>query len=144
VKARDVIEAVDVDGLKPSARKAVDGLLAGYKLHQGQPVPVLRLDRLLGVTSDQGEQPQIVIVQSGGRQFGLIVDTLGPIPAIAASELQPLRDVTHKADVPALGVVATRDASGAPGGMLVLLDVDRLGASMTGEAGQETLVRAAE
>jgi len=144
VKARDVIEAVDVDGLKPSARKAVDGLLAGYKLHQGQPVPVLRLDRLLGVTSAPGEQPQIVIVQSGGRQFGLIVDTLGPIPAIAASELQPLRDVTHKADVPALGVVATRDASGAPGGMLVLLDVDRLGASMSGEAAQETLIRAAE
>lgn len=143
VKARDVIEAVDVEGLKPSARKASDGLLAGYKLHQGQPVPVLRLDRLLGVPDAQSEQAQIVIVQTGTRQFGVIVDSLGPIPEIAAAELQPLRDVTHKAEVPALGVVATRDASGAPGGMLVLLDVDRLDASVTGESGHE-LVRAAE
>ena len=143
VKARDVIEAVDIVGLKPSARKAGDGLLAGYKLHQGQPVPVLRLARLLGIPDVSSEEQQIVIVRAAGRTLGLVVDALGLIPEIAASELQPLRDLTAKTGVPALGVVATRDARGEPAGMLMLLDVDRLGARIDGENG-DSFIRAAE
>ncbi len=143
VRARDVVEAVDIVGLKPSARKAGDGLLAGYKLHQGQPVPVLRLARLLGIPDASSEEQQIVIVRAAGRTLGLIVDALGLIPEIAASELQPLRDLTSKTDVPALGVVATRNARGEPAGMLMLLDVDRLGARLQGEGGP-ALVQAAE
>lgn len=143
VRARDVVEAVDIVGLKPSARKAGDGLLAGYKLHEGQPVPVLRLARLLGIPDASSEEQQIVIVRAAGRTLGLIVDELGLIPEIAASELQPLRDLTSKTDVPALGVVATRNARGEPGGMLMVLDVDRLGARLQGEGGP-ALVQAAE
>lgn len=143
VRARDVVEAVDIVGLKPSARKAGDGLLAGYKLHDGQPVPVLRLARLLGIPDASSEEQQIVIVRAAGRTLGLIVDELGLIPEIAASELQPLRDLTSKTDVPALGVVATRNARGEPGGMLMVLDVDRLGARLQGEGGP-ALVQAAE
>lgn len=143
VPARDVIEAVDIAGLKPSAKKAGDGLLAGYKLHEGQPVPVLRLARLLGIPDASSDEQQIVIVRAAGRTLGLIVDALGLIPEIAASELQPLRDLTSKTDVPALGVVATRNARGEPAGMLMLLDVDRLGARLQGEGGP-ALVQAAE
>jgi chemotaxis signal transduction protein len=143
VRARDVIEAVDIAGLKPSAKKAGDGLLAGYKLHEGQPVPVLRLARLLGIPDASSDEQQIVIVRAAGRTLGLIVDTLGLIPEIAASELQPLRELTSKTDVPALGVVATRNARGEPAGMLMLLDVDRLGAKLQGEGGP-ALVQAAE
>lgn len=143
VRARDVIEAVDIAGLKPSARKAGDDLLAGYKLHKGQPVPVLRLARLLGIPDASSDEQQIVIVRAAGRTLGLIVDTLGLIPEIAASELQPLRELTSKTDVPALGVVATRNARGEPAGMLMLLDVDRLGAKLQGESGS-ALVQAAE
>ena len=138
-----MIEAVDIVGLKPSARKAGDGLLAGYKLHQGQPVPVLRLARLLGIPDVSSEEQQIVIVRAAGRTLGLVVDALGLIPEIAASELQPLRDLTAKTGVPALGVVATRDARGEPAGMLMLLDVDRLGARIDGENG-DSFIRAAE
>lgn len=144
VRARDVVEAVDIVGLKPSARKAGDGLLAGYKLHQGQPVPVLRLARLLGIPDASSEEQQIVIVRAAGLTLGLIVDSLGLIPEIAVSDLRPLRDITAKADVPALGVVATRDARGAPAGMLMVLDVDRLGARLQGEGGQGALIQAAE
>lgn len=143
VRARDVVEAVDIAGLKPSAKRATDGLLAGYKLHEGQPVPVLRLARLLGIPDASSEDQQIVIVRAAGRTLGLIVDALGLIPEIAASELQPLRDLTSKADVPALGVVATRNARGEPGGTLMLLDVDRLGAKLQGEGGP-ALIQAAE
>jgi chemotaxis signal transduction protein len=141
VKAQDVIEAVDIADLKPSARQAGDGLLAGYKLHEGVPVPVLRLARLLGIPDAPAEEQQIVIVYGAGRTLGLVVDALGPIPEIAASELQPLRDFTSKVSVPALGVVAGRDARGAPAGMLMLLDVDRLGARVENDAG---FIRAAE
>ncbi len=143
VKARDVVEAVDIVGLKPSARQAGDGLLAGYKLHHGQPVPVLRLARLLGIPDASSEEQQIVIVRAAGRTLGLVVDALGLIPEIAASELQPLRDLTAKTGVPALGVVAARDARGESAGMLMLLDVDRLGERVTGENG-ESFIRAAE
>ncbi len=143
VRARDVVEAVDIVGLKPSARKAGDGLLAGYKLHEGQPVPVLRLARLLGIPDASSDEQQIVVVRAAGRTLGLIVDALGLIPEIAASELQPLRDLTSKTDVPALGVVATRNARGEPAGMLMVLDVDRLGARLQGEGGP-ALVQAAE
>jgi chemotaxis signal transduction protein len=141
VKAQDVIEAVDIADLKPSARQAGDGLLAGYKLHEGVPVPVLRLARLLGIPDAPAEEQQIVIVRAAGRTLGLVIDALGPIPEIAASELQPLRDFTSKVSVPALGVVAGRDARGAPAGMLMLLDVDRLGARVENEA---AFIRAAE
>lgn len=147
VKARDVLEAVDLAGLKPSAKQAADGLLAGYKLHDGQPVPVLRLARLLDIpdTSARDEQTvdqQIVVVRAGERLLGLIVDALGQIPEIAQADLQPLRDLSAKADIPALGVVAASDAQGRPAGMLVLLDIERLGAGIEGEAIQP--LRAAE
>ncbi len=143
VKAMDVVEAVDLAALKPSAREAGDGLLAGYKLHGDQPVPVLRLARLLGIPDPVVANRQIVIVRAAGRMLGLIVDTLGPIPEIAVSDLRPLRDLTQNAEVPALGVIATRDANGAPAGMLMLLDIDRLGARLETEAGPVQM-RAAE
>lgn len=143
VQARDVVEAVDLGGLKPSAKQAADGLLAGYKLHEGMPVPVLRLARLLGIPDAVAEDQQIVIVRAAGRTIGLLVDALGPIPAIATSEVQPLRDLTAKADVPALGVVAMRDGRGAPAGMLMVLDIDRLGARIETE-GASAFIRAAE
>jgi chemotaxis signal transduction protein len=143
VKARDVVEAVDASALRPSARQADDGLLAGYKLHQGRPVPVLRLARLLGIPDASSEQQQIVIIRAAGRDLGLVVDALGLIPEIAMSELQPLRDLTSKTDVPTLGVVATRNASGSAASMLTLLDVDRLGQRFVSERG-DTFIRAAE
>jgi chemotaxis signal transduction protein len=143
VKARDVVEAVDASALRPSARQTGDGLLAGYKLHQGRPVPVLRLARLLGIPDASSEQQQIVIVRAAGRDLGLVVDALGLIPEIAMSELQPLRDLTSKTDVPALGVIATRNAGGAAASMLTLLDVDRLGQRFVSERG-DIFIRAAE
>ncbi len=142
VKACDVLEAVDLAGLKPSAKQAADGLLAGYKLHEGQPVPVLRLARLLGIPDASAEDQQIVVVRTGARLLGLIVDALGQIPEIAEGDLQPLRDLNAKADIPALGVVAASDVRGQPGGMLVLLDIERLGARIEGEVVQP--LRAAE
>lgn len=143
VKAREVVEAVDAVDLKPSARHGQGGLLAGYKLHRGQPVPVLRLARLLGIPDANGAEQQIVIVRAAGSTLGLIVDALGSIPQIVATELQPLRDLTTKADVPALGVVAMRDAAGAPAGMLMLLDAERLGERLAAAA-PEGFIRAAE
>lgn len=143
VKARDVVEAVDLEGLKPSAKQAGDGLLAGYKLYEGQPVPVLRLARLLGIPDASAQGQQIVIVRAAGRTLGLVVDALGQIPEVAETELQSLREFTAKADVPALGVVAMRDARGAPAGMLMVLDVDRFGARLESEAAPAPM-RAAE
>ncbi len=139
--AAQVVEAVDVTGLKPSARQARDGLLAGYKLHQGEPVPVLRLDRMLRLDAQGGDGSQIVIVRVEGRIFGLMVDSLGPIPAIAESDVQPLREMGSRIEVPARGIVASDTVAGAERGMLLLLDAGRLGVRLESEA---RLLQAAE
>jgi chemotaxis signal transduction protein len=142
VDAGQVVEAVDLADLKPSARRAPDGLLAGYKLHEGEPVPVLRLDRMLGFEAGEAEERQIVIVKAAGRTFGLIVDALGPIPEIAESEIQPLREMGGRLDVPARGIVASDSVAAGDRGMLLLLDAERLGVRLETEA--RILVQAAE
>lgn len=80
VKARDAVETVDLGGLKPSAKQIADGLLAGYKLHEGVPVPVLRLARMLGIADAIVYDQHIVIVRAAGRTLGLIAGTLGRFP----------------------------------------------------------------
>ncbi|SIQ05856.1 chemotaxis protein CheW [Bosea sp. TND4EK4] len=142
VGAGQVVEAVDFADLKPSARRAPDGLLAGYKLHEGEPVPVLRLDRMLGFEAGEAEERQIVIVKAAGRTFGLVVDALGPIPEIAENEIQPLREMGGRFDVPARGLVASDSVAGGARGMLLLLDAERLGVRLETEA--RALVHAAE
>lgn len=142
VGAEQIVEAVDLADLKPSARRAPDGLLAGYKLHEGEPVPVLRLDRLLGFEAGEAEERQIVIVKAAGRTFGLIIDALGPIPEIAETEIQPLREMGGRLDVPARGIVASDTVAGRDRGMLLLLDAERLGVRLETEA--RALIQAAE
>jgi hypothetical protein len=80
VKARDVVEAVDLGGLEPSAKQTADGLLAGHKLHEGAPVPVLWLARLLGIADAVADDQHFVIVRAAGRTLGLIAGTLGRFP----------------------------------------------------------------
>ncbi len=123
VPARSVVEAVDAADMKPAASTVAGTLLAGYKLYRDAPVPVLRLETRLGIESARRDDQQIVIVRSAGRLLGLLVDRLGTIPAIRDAEIMPMKDLTARDDVPAIGVVG--DAGGA--GMLMLLDVDRLG-----------------
>jgi chemotaxis signal transduction protein len=127
VPAREVLAAVDALDVKPAAATRSGAAFAGYKLYQGAPVPVLRLGARLGIAEGGPEDQQIVIVRSQGRPLGLLVDALGPIPAIASGDVMPLRDLTARDDVPATGVVGN-----AGSGMLMLLDVERLGRDMAG------------
>lgn len=137
VPAREVLAAVDALDVKPAAATRSGAAFAGYKLYQGAPVPVLRLGARLGIAESLPEDQQIVIVRAQGRPLGLLVDALGPIPAIAASDVMPLKELTARDDIPATGVVGN-----AGSGMLMLLDVERLGRDMAG--GQAFRVEAAE
>ncbi|CAN7552570.1 chemotaxis protein CheW [Bosea sp. LjRoot237] len=127
VPAREVMAAVDALDMKPAAATRAGAAFAGYKLHQGVPVPVLRLGARLGIAEGSSDDQQIVIVRSQGRALGLLVDALGAIPAVASDDIRPLKDLTARDDVPAIGVVGNAGA-----GMLMLLDVERLGRDLVG------------
>lgn len=129
VPARDVVEAVDAVDMKPAAATLAGSVFAGYKLYKGAPVPVLRLEARLGIAGGPRDDQQIVIVRSAGSLLGLLVDTLGTIPAIQASDIMPMKELTSRDDVPATGVVGN---AGSGEGMLMLLDVDRLGLDVLG------------
>ncbi|WP_181832721.1 chemotaxis protein CheW [Bosea caraganae] len=129
VPARDVVEAVDAVDMKPAAATLAGTIFAGYKLYKGAPVPVLRLETRLGISGGPREDQQIVIVRSAGSLLGLLVDTLGTIPAVQQSDIMPIRELTSRDDVPATGVVGN---AGSGEGMLMLLDVDRLGLDVLG------------
>lgn len=129
VPARDVVEAVDAVDMKPAAATLAGAVFAGYKLYKGAPVPVLRLETRLGIGGGPREDQQIVIVRSAGSLLGLLVDALGTIPAVQQSDIMPIKELTSRDDVPATGVVGN---AGGGEGMLMLLDVDRLGLDVLG------------
>lgn len=137
VPAREVMAAVDALDVKTAAATRPGEAFAGYKLHQGAPVPVLRLGARLNIAEGAPDEQQIVIVRSRGRPLGLLVDALGPIPAVASGDIMPLKDLTARDDVPAIGVIGNAGA-----GMLMLLDVERLGRDLVGAQAQR--VEAAE
>lgn len=129
VPARAVVEAVDAADMKPAAATLAGSVFAGYKLYKDAPVPVLRLETRLGIASGPREDQQIVIVRSAGSLLGLLVDRLGTIPAIRDADIMPMKELTARDDVPAIGVVGN---AGSGAGMLMLLDVDRLGLDVLG------------
>ncbi|TCR61144.1 chemotaxis signal transduction protein [Bosea sp. BK604] len=129
VPAREVVEAVDAADMKPAAATLAGSVFAGYKLYKGAPVPVLRLEARLGIAGGPREDQQIVIVRSAGSLLGLLVDALGTIPAVCAADIMPIKELTSRDDVPATGVVGN---AGSGAGMLMLLDVDRLGLDILG------------
>lgn len=129
VPAREVVEAVDAVDLKPAAATLAGSVFAGYKLYKDAPVPVLRLEARLGIAGDPRDDQQIVIVRSAGSLLGLLVDALGTIPAVQDADIMPMKELTSRDDVPAVGVVGNAGA-----GMLMLLDVDRLGLDVLGRA----------
>lgn len=126
VHAVDVVMAVDAQPIKPSARPDGSAVLVGYKLHDGAPVPVLSLARLLGSPGKAEPDGPIVIVRSGPHRIGLLVDRLGPIPELPAAALRPLAGLNVSAAIPALGLIATSAADGSAAGTLILLDLAAL------------------
>jgi chemotaxis signal transduction protein len=89
VRAIDVIEAIDAQGVQPLPAKA--DWCAGFIMFQGTPIVVADMTRVLGTPCL--DTPRIVVVvKTQGRRdpFGLLVETLGDISEVASSRLLPI------------------------------------------------------
>jgi chemotaxis signal transduction protein len=89
VRAIEVIEAIDAQGVQPLPAKA--DWCAGFIMYQGTPIVVADMTRVLG-TSCLDAPRIVVVVKTQGRRdpFGLLVETLGDISEVASSRLLPI------------------------------------------------------
>jgi chemotaxis signal transduction protein len=91
VRAMDVVEAIDAQGVQPLPAKA--HWCAGFIMFQGTPIVVADMARVVGTSNL--DTPRIVIVlRTAGRRdpFGLLVETLGDISEVSGSRLLPISD----------------------------------------------------
>jgi purine-binding chemotaxis protein CheW len=95
--------------------------IAGIINLRGRIVTAIDLRRRLGVSGDAGRAQMAVGIESGGESYGLVIDAVGEVLKLGAETAEP---------VPVnLDERLKRVASGVhrlDGGLLVVLDVDRL------------------
>jgi hypothetical protein len=115
VKARDVIEAVDLAGLKPSAQAGGRRFARRLQAASGRPCAGAAAGAAARHSRRSGRGPADRHRACGRPDARARHRFARPIPEIPVSELQPLRDLTAKLEVPALGVVAARDAQAGSG-----------------------------
>ena len=92
------------------------GPLVGYKLHREGLIPIVRLDRMLGLGNHMPLLDLAVLVRSGGQAIGILVDALGEAPEVPETDVLALHDMLVSGDVVASGVVTSLGpATAAPG-----------------------------
>lgn len=135
--AAQVSEAVPAHRLtgrqNGDARGRVGMLVPQPDLSLTRSIWVYDLARLLGSPlPDAGEAGAIVVVRRGAQQWGLLVDALHAVPAVADAQTVP--SPLLASDRPVLVSHLVQSADGQP--LIQLIDVDRLAALISDERGQ--------
>jgi len=124
VPAAAVVEAIPFGGLVrlPNASDK----LCGAILYQGRTILLYDLHQALGVAARGQREHMLTVVLrgEGGRQFGVLVERLGDIPAVAKSAIAPMSNVFGGATSMLASVVMTHGGDNGP--MLTLLAIDRI------------------
>jgi chemotaxis signal transduction protein len=132
VPAAAVVEAIPFGGLVrlPNASDK----LCGAILYQGRTILLFDLHKALGVAARGKREHMLTVVLrgEGGRQFGVLVERLGDIPAVAVTDIAPMTNVFGGATSMLASVVMTHGGDNGP--MLTLLAVDRI-VAMLNQAG---------
>jgi purine-binding chemotaxis protein CheW len=96
---------------------------------RGVVLPVVDLKSRLGLgTTDANPKDVIVVVQSGDRTIGLLVDAVSDILTVTGSDIQPTPELAREADsefVEGIAVLSER--------MVTILSMDKLIASLVGQ-----------
>jgi purine-binding chemotaxis protein CheW len=96
---------------------------------RGVVLPVVDLKARLGLgTTDANPKDVIVVIQSGERTIGLLVDGVSDILTVTASDIQPTPELAREADsefVEGIAVLSER--------MVTILSMEKLIASLVGQ-----------
>jgi chemotaxis signal transduction protein len=125
LRSLDVLEAIDATGMT-TATGGAGGALVGYKIHQDIPIPVLNLAQCTGVNTKQIDEQHLVVARTGSGLVGLLIDSLGDIPEVPASDIVPLESLKWSGHLPAVGIVRNQIDAAPESPVLIVLDMDRL------------------
>jgi chemotaxis signal transduction protein len=140
LRAQDVLEAIDASGMT-TATGGAGGALVGYKVHQDIPIPVLNLAQCTGIDAKPVDEQHIVVARIDGGVVGLLIDALGDIPEVPASEIVPLEALKWSSHLPAIGIVRSQASEDAQSPVLIVLDMNRVSEFLSPRA-QTTLIAA--
>lgn len=126
VPASCVVEAIPYGGIVrlPNASDKLHGAI----IYQGSTMLLYDLHQALGVPVLGKRENMLTVVLRGvgGRQFGILVERLGDIPAVAVADIAPMANVFGGGTPMLASVVMTHGGDG--GAMLTLLAVDKIAA----------------
>jgi chemotaxis signal transduction protein len=140
LRSQDVLEAIDATGLT-TATGGAGGALIGYKIHQDVPIPVLNLAQCTGVDTKQADEQHLVVARTRSGLVGLLIDSLGDIPEVPASDIVALESLKWSGHLPAVGIVRNQVDAAPESPVLIVLDMDRL-SEFLGPKAQPALVAA--
>ncbi len=125
IPVETVVQAIPVPD-KPALLPRRQGALSTIVLYEGAPLPVVDLARWVDVgtpSSDSTASARILVLRAGGRSVGLQVDALAGLVEVPGADIARLHHDDHPEE---LFHSAVRIADGDGGGLLSLLDVERL------------------
>jgi chemotaxis signal transduction protein len=123
VPAAAVVEAIPFGGHVRLPQSAP--ALCGATIYAGATMPIYDLHAALGIESRRAREAMLTVVLRGpdGRHFGVLVDQLCGIPAVAVADIAPVSSV-FVGITPVLASVVRA----AAGPMLTLLAVEHMAA----------------
>ena len=86
---------------------------------RGKIIPVVDLVRRLGLTTSKNDDKRVLIIETAGREIGIVVDEVTEVIRLQDSAIEPPPPMTS-------GNGYVRGIGKAENRLLILLDVDRL------------------
>jgi purine-binding chemotaxis protein CheW len=136
---------VHIQGLDRLRTKWTADGLGGLLKHGGGEIAVYRLARLLDLPDDRETWKHILLLESKGRRWGILVDNVSRVLSVPAGGFDPLPELVERsARVPFKGVVrldqpgAEAKSRALPGSLALRLD--RADADEPAEAGRFALL----
>jgi chemotaxis signal transduction protein len=129
VPAASVVEAIPFGGIVRLPNTS--DTLCGATIYQGGTMLLYDLHHALGVAARGKRETMLTVVLQGegGRRFGVLVERLGDIAAVAAADIAPVSSVFIGITPLLASVVTSHDGDG--GQMLTLLAVDKMVAMLS-------------
>ena len=85
---------------------------------RGKIIPVVDLARRLELTSAKNKDRRALVIETAGREIGIVVDEVTEVIRLSDSAIDPLPTVTGNGYIRGIGKAGNR--------LLILLDVDKL------------------
>jgi purine-binding chemotaxis protein CheW len=109
-----------VGAARPRPVPLAPGYVGGLVHYRGDVLTTVSLRHLLGLPAKEGSQ-DVLVLESGGACFGLLVDSVGEVLTVSAEDYEPNPSILDERRRHLLaGAYKLSD------GLLVMLDPDRL------------------